>query len=165
MRRYLLFTVFVFLLAIGGNNVISAQSPQFSIFDSFEQRAKPGEGTVVVHQSEAIKKLVGTRIDNENVVISEGKTFLTTRGYRIQVYSGNLAASRAEAERLAGRIKELFPGLETDIKFSAPFWRLFVGNYLFHEEAATVRRELMRVFPQQRNEINIFEDDIRLLLD
>jgi len=166
MRRQLIFTVMVCLLAVGGTCVVCAQSPQFSIFDSFEQRSKPGEGDVVIHQSEAIKKLVGTRVDNENVEILNGKPILNLAGYRIQVYSSNIQrVAKGEAEALAAKIKELFPDLETYPKYFAPFWKLHVGNYLTDEEASIMWRELRKAFPQRKNEIFIIEDKIQLPLD
>jgi hypothetical protein len=166
MRSHLFFAVLVCLLAIRGiNPCFAQQSPPLSIFDSFEQ-PKAGEGGVVVHQSEAIKKMVGTRIDSENTVVSDGKTYLTTTGYRIQVYSGNnQRVSKAEAEELEASIKRMFPNLDTEIKHSAPFWRLYVGNYLFFEEAHVMCRELWKIFPQRKQEINTYVDDIRLPLD
>ena len=160
MKQSIIFTILTFLSAIAMN----AQSPQFSIFDSFEQRPKTGEGTVVVHQSEPVKQMVGTRIDNDNIIVTDGKTYLKTRGYRIQAYSGNQRTSRADADELATRIKEFFPKLDTYTKYSAPFWRLHVGNYLTYEEAFIMNLELQKTFPQRKNEIFILEDDIQLPL-
>jgi len=162
MKRSHIIFVLTSLSVIAGY----AQSPQFSIFDSFETLPKTGEGYVIVHQSSAIKRLVGTRIDSENVDVSSGKPQLITRGYRIQVYSGNNPrSSRTEAEQLEKKIKELFPDINTYIRYSAPFWKLNVGNYLTWEEAAITRRELWKIFPQRKNEIYPIEDDIQLPLD
>jgi hypothetical protein len=55
------------LYVIGGSERIVAQAPHFSIFDSFKKIPANGEGAVIVHQSDEVKQLVGTRIDNENV--------------------------------------------------------------------------------------------------
>jgi hypothetical protein len=142
------------------------QIPQFSIFDSFERRAKPGEGTVVVHQSEAIKRMIGARIDSENIDISNGKTYLITKGYRVQVYSGNnQRVSRKEAEELQKKIKESYPDIDTYVTYHAPFWKLLAGNYRSFEEAWVLLRDLRKTFPKKKNELDIIEDDIRLLLD
>ena len=157
-----IFIVLTLLSAIAGY----AQSPQLSIFDSFENRPKTGEGYVIVHQSNAIKRLVGTRIDSENVDVTTGKSQLITEGYRIQVFSdNNPGSSRTEAQELEKKIKELFPDLNTYLRYFAPFWKLHVGNYLTIDEAAIMRRELWKIFPQRKNDINIIEDDIQLLLD
>jgi len=154
------------LLFAGGFGYVSAQSPLFSIFDSFDKTPKSGEGKVIVHQSNALKKLVGTRIDSENIDVVNGKTFLVTQGYRVQVYSGNnQRTSRAEAFKLQTKIKELYQDIATYVTFNAPFWKLHVGNYRSFEEASLMLRDLRSTFPQIKNEIFIIEDDIRLPLD
>ena len=153
------------IFALSGYNVIVAQSPQNSIFESISN-PKAGEGIVVVHQSDAIKRLVGTRIDSDFLNSQNGKTYISTRGYRIQVYSGNIQRlSKDEATSLQEAIKGRYPKLESDIKFIAPFWKLLVGNYLTYEEAWVMCRELRNVYPQKKNEIYIIEDDILLPMD
>lgn len=165
MKRKALITALTCILTAGGF-FLQAQSPQFSIFDSFEKQSKQGEGTVVVHQSEALKRLVGTRIDSENIDIINGKTYLITVGYRVQVYSGNnQRRSKDEAFALQTKIKELYTSIDTYVTYHAPFWKLHVGNYRSFEEASFMLRELREKFPQKKNEIFIIEDDIRLSLD
>jgi hypothetical protein len=145
---------------------VIAQSPMFSIFDAFEAKPKANEGKVIIHQSDSLKKRVGTRIDSENIDVINGNTYLITPGYRVQVYSGNnQRTSRAEAEKLQKMIKETHPDLATYVTFYAPFWKLHVGNYRSFEEASRMLRELRGEFPQNKNEIYIIEDDVRLLLD
>ena len=163
LKNYLALLAILFLTT--GLNEVIAQSTQNSIFESLSN-PKSGEGIVVVHQSEAVKRLVGTRIVNENVNSLNGKMYISTRGYRIQVYSGNIQrTSKDEATSLQVKIKGLYPNLESDIKFIAPFWKLFVGNFLTYEEAWTMCRELRNVYPQKKNEIYIIEDDILLPMD
>ena len=166
MKRSTILTLLSLLMISGLYNIVYAQSPQFSIFDSFNAPAKPGEGRVVIHQSEEIKQLIGTRIDSENIDIINGKTFLITMGYRIQVYSGNLQQkSREEAESLQRQITKLFPEITSYVGYNAPFWKLHVGDYRSFEEASLMLRELRSAYPQKRNEIYILEDNIRLPLD
>lgn len=150
---------------IVSGHLLYAQSPYFSIFDSFE-RPKPGAGVVIIHQSEALKQLVGTRIDCENIDVENGRTYLITEGYRIQVYSGNdQRTSKGEATDKQRKIKELYPDVETYVTYYAPFWKLHVGDYRSYEEASHILRSLRETFPQTKNEIYIIEDEIRLLLD
>jgi hypothetical protein len=151
---------------ISGGYSLCAQSPYFSIFDSFERPPKPDEGTVIIHQSESIKQLVGTHIDSENIDIVNGKTYLVTRGFRIQVYSGNnQRTSKGEAVEKQAKIKEMYPDIEAYVIYKAPFWILHVGDYRSVEEASYIHRSLREAFPQIKNEIKIVEDDIRLLLN
>jgi hypothetical protein len=162
MKRIIFFILFI----VVGEHYLLAQTPLFTIFDSFEEKPKPGEGKVIVHQSDALKQRVGTRIDSDNIDVVNGKTYLITQGYRVQVYSGNnQRTSRAEAQRLQQKIKEAYSDLATYVTFYAPFWKLHVGNYRSFEEASQMLRSLREKFPQSKNEIYIIEDDIRLPLD
>lgn len=154
------------LFALDQFSVINAQAPQYSIFEALERQPKAGEGGVIIHQSDAIKRLVGTRIDSDNIDVVSGKSYLKTMGYRIQVYSGNnQRVSKEETQNLKTKIEELYPGIETYPIFVAPFWKLHVGNYLTYEEASIMLRELRKSFPQRKNEIFILEDEIRLPMD
>lgn len=154
------------VIMISGGHSLCAQSPHFSIFDSFERIPKSGEGTVVIHQSESLKQLVGTRIDSENIDVLNGKSYLKIQGFRVQVYSGNnQRTSKEEASNKQMRIKELYPDVETYVIYKAPFWILHVGDYRSVEEASYLHRSLREIFPQIKNEIKIVEDDIRLLLN
>ena len=166
MKRTIILTIFSLVMISGGYNSVHAQSPHFSIFDSFDAPAKAGEGRVAIHQSGELKQLVGTRIDSENVDVINGKTFLVTMGYRIQMYSGNnQRTSKDEAHSLQEKIKELHTDIPTYVIYNAPFWKLHIGDYRSFEEASFMLRELRNAFPQKKNEIYILEDNIRLPLD
>ena len=161
IRRFLYLPVLL-TVTIG----LYAQSPVFSIFDYLEQPPRRGQGRVVIHQSDSIRKLVGTRIDGKNIEVISGKTFYITRGYRIKAYSGNnQRTSRKEADEMQAKIKKLYPEIRTNTGFSAPFWELYVGDFTSVEEASYTLRELHKAFPAIKNEIYIIETDIRLPLD
>ena len=156
----------IILISAGWAFSLNAQSPIFSIFDAFEEDPKPGEGKVVVHMSEGIKQLIGTRLDSENIDVTNGKTSIKTMGYRIQVYLGNhQQKSREEAITLQKQILEQLPELSTYLKWDAPIWRLHVGDFRFYEEAWAMVRELRALYPKKKNEIYILEDEILLPLD
>jgi hypothetical protein len=153
-------------ILLGHRATVCAQSPYFSIFDSFEKTSTRGVGIVVIHQPETIRQLVGTRIDSENIDVENGKTYLITEGYRVQVYSGNnQRTSKDEATNKQHKINELFSDVRTYLVYNAPFWKLYVGDYRSFEEASHMLRNLREIFPQNKNEIYIIEDKIRLLLD
>jgi hypothetical protein len=163
LHKFLLIT----LIWVYGYGVIHAQQfPYFSIFDLFEKTPGKGEGKVIIHQPESLKTLVGTRIDSNNIDLENGKTYLITRGYRVQVYSGNeQRKSKNHASQLQEQLKKMYPDIQTYVKYDAPFWKLRVGNYCSFEEASQMLRTLRQDFPQIKNEIYIIEDDIRLALD
>jgi len=161
-RTYIIFCILTIFAAVTGH----AQSPHFSIFDSLESRPKTGQGYVIVNQSSTIKRLVGTRLDSENAEIYNGKTYIKTEGYRIKVYSDNhQLVSKKEAEDLKEKISDLYPGIDANIIFDAPWWMLYVGNYIIYEEAFAMYRELQKAFPQMKKEMNIVETTIRLPMD
>lgn len=153
---------------------MTAQKPHNSIFEALERPPNLGKGGVVIHQSESIKRLVGTRMDSVNVDIMNGKKHLKTMGYRIHIYSGNnqrsspgsnQPISKVETETLKTKIIDLYPNVEAYTRFDAPWWSLYVGDYITLEEASVMKRELQKVFPQRKNEIYIVENEIRLPMD
>ena len=182
MKNNIIFTVFL-LIASGGYSSLYAQAsismkpgdtvsirggiPYFSIFDSFEESPKENEGLVIIHQPEAVKQLVGTRIDSENAIPINGKAYIKTIGYRIRVYKGNnQRVSKEEANSLKAKIKERYPEIESDVKYDVPWWILFVGNFRSPEEAHVLLNELRVIFPQYKKEMTIKdEEEILLPLD
>lgn len=135
-----------------------------TIFDSLEEPGR-GKGDVVIHQSEAIRKLVGARKHGANVEQTDGDSFLILDGFRTQVFSGNnQRLSKDEAFDKEKQIKELFPELTTYVTYTAPFWRLRVGDYRTHEEAYHVLRQLSGAFPSFAKEMYIVKEKIRIPL-
>ena len=134
-----------------------------SIFDALEKSA-PGEGSVVVHQSSAIRSLVGERMRGENVEATDSLVYLKMQGFRTQVFSGN--NQRADEAFLKEKeIKELFPDLSTYVTYTAPFWKLRVGDFRSHEEAYRMMRILMEAFPKYGKEMYIVREEIRIPLN
>ena len=167
MKRNLFHILVLLTVTMGSSiNTLYAQSPFFSIFDALEQSPKRGQGRVVIHQSDSIRKLVGTRIDNDNIEVINGKTYYITHGYRIKAYAGNnQRTSRKEATDMQTKIKNLYPKIGTYIALVAPFWELYIGDFTSVEEASYTLRELHKAFPAIKNEIYIIDADIRLPLD
>ncbi len=155
-----------FISAIIMQHHTYAQLPEFSIFEKFEKPSKEGEGTVTIYQPEAIKSLVGTRINRRNIDVINGKRYLVTQGYRVQAYSGNnQRESKTEAFEKQSKIKQYYPDITTYITYNAPFWKLHIGDYRFFEDAQEVLKDLKKTFPDIRNEVYIVKDTIRMALD
>lgn len=68
-------------------------------------------------------------------------------GYRIQIYSGSGVAAKKEA--LDSKVKFLsqFPNEKVYVVYSAPFWRVRIGDYRFRSEAMTLLGKVKRQFP------------------
>lgn len=159
------------ILSVGLAGVFSlgawAQSNEShqTIFDALQESA-PGKGEVVIRQSPAIRNLVGVRKQGADVETSGDETFLKIQGFRAQVFSGNnQRKSKDEAFRKEKEIKELFPDLPTYVTYTAPFWKLRVGDFRTHEEAYHVQRMLMEAFPAYKKEMYIVKEEVKIPLD
>jgi hypothetical protein len=135
-----------------------------TIFDSLEEPGR-GKGDVVIRQSDSIRKLVGARKHGANVEQTDDDAFLVLDGFRTQVFSGNnQRLSKDEAFDKEEKIREQFPELATYVTYTAPFWRLRVGDYRTHEEAYHVFRQLFEAFPSFAKEMYIVKEKIRIPL-
>lgn len=156
------------LLWLTGAFALSAQDTSAAdgttIFDAL-QSSGTGKGDVVIHQSDAIRKLVGARRYGANVERNNGDAFLVLDGYRTQVFIGNnQRTSKDEALKKEKEVKELFPDLPTYVTYTAPFWKLRVGDFRTHEEAYHLLRELTNAFPSYGKEMNIVREKIQIPL-
>lgn len=167
--KYLLFifalaTSFPLSMKAQENDSIPAE-PAYTIFDNLE-KTKAGEGIVTIHQSEAIRKLVGACKFGKDVETTDDETFLKIQGFRTQVFSGNnQRESKDEAFSKEKEIKELFPDLPTYVTYTAPFWKLRVGDFRSHEEAYHVLRQLMAAFPSYAKEMYIIREEVKIPLN
>ena len=153
MKYLLLLVCFFFSLSV------SAQ--QKNIVDEL-QVERAGQGTVTVHQDDAIAALLGVAY----VKGDDGQEpkVLKARGYRVQVYAGNYSrVARQEANEVADKLKEEFPELSVYVFFQAPRWLCRVGDYRSIEEADAVMRRLK--VAGKFKEVSIVREQINIPLD
>lgn len=160
-RIFLLFS----LLAWGCLTALAQtdQTPA-TIFDELD---KPGlgKGTVEIYQDPAIRQMVGKHLSGENIERNNHQVFLKMQGFRAQVFSGNnQRKSKEEAARKERLIKEMYPDLPTYITYTAPFWKLRVGDFRSREEAYSLMRELKDAFPSFAKEMYIVKDEVKIPL-
>lgn len=147
---------------------VAAQWPEEKIATIFDSLEEPGlgKGKVIINQPEGIRRMVGTRLSGSNVEKTESETFLKVQGYRTQVFSGNnQRSSKDEAFRKEKEIKELFPDVPTYVTYTAPFWKLRIGDFRSHEEAYHMMRLLMDAFPSYGKEMYIVKEEIKIPLN
>lgn len=136
-----------------------------TIFDALQEN-KAGKGTVVVHQPDELRRMVGVRLSGENVEKTDSTTYLKVEGFRAQVFSGNnQRKSKDEAFSKEKEIKELFPDVPTYVTYNAPFWKLHVGDFRTHEEAYHLQRLLMEAFPAYKKEMYIVKEEVNIPLN
>ena len=144
---------------------VTEKTERSTIFDAL-QRSEIGKGQVVIHQSNAISNLIGERMRGVDVETTDSLTYLKVQGYRTQVFSGNnQRASKDEAFNKEKDINELFPDVPTYVTYTAPFWKLRVGDFRSHEEAYHMMRLLMKAFPSYGKEMYIVREEIRIPLN
>ncbi|OAV76019.1 hypothetical protein Barb7_00326 [Bacteroidales bacterium Barb7] len=135
-----------------------------TIFDSLEKQGR-GKGNVVIRQPASIRALVGSRRHGENVEKNDDEAFLKLPGYRTQVFSGNnQRMSKEEAFEKEREIRSLFPDVSTYVSYTAPFWKLRIGDFRTSEEADRLLRRLTEAFPTYGKEMYIVKEEIRIPL-
>jgi len=135
MYKSIIFTIFFVLPVSLWSQVIVKELPTDVI-----QESAPGKGQVIIHEEVGIPFLLNTHIE-----MNERQRYFD--GYRIQLYSGSGQKSKHLALEVKGKILDLFPDEAVYISFTAPFWRVRVGNYRNKHEALGLMSRLKKEFP------------------
>jgi len=142
MKKYFLFVVvFTYLGLYWANAQTENESAEkFLFFDKLTSN-----GAVTVHQDPRLIEIMAARsVENKK---KGDKDFVQTSGFKVQIYSSNAPRiSKDEAFRLEAEVKDKFPDVGTYISFSAPFWRVRVGDCKTQQEANTLMEALKKEF-------------------
>ena len=162
MKKSLHITFIFFIFSI----CALAQNGDKTIIEELNS-SKWGQGKVTVMQDEAIQGLMAARQEMDTTrrlgVLEPSGNYKRVRGYRIQVYSGNnQQRSKHEAESRQAQVRNTFPELEADVRFTSPFWRLRVGHFQRKEEAEEVLKEMKKTLPGLSKEMYVVSDEIKL---
>jgi hypothetical protein len=152
----ILFVAFPLLCVPQG---IRAEKKAENLVDKIN-RAESGKGSVQVIQDASITERIGfsTKVDPDVVA-----RFVEMSGYRIQVFVGNnQRASKNECYNKEAEIKSTFPDLSTYVVFTAPFWRLRVGDFQSQPEAQRILSKLRSTFPAYGREMSIVREKVRV---
>lgn len=118
---------------------------------------EPGKGRVRVIQD----KLVDDRIGRPKKAATLRDEYVEMSGWRVQVFAGNnQRSSKEEAFKKETEIKLSFPELPTYVQYTAPFWRLRVGDFRTYKDASDVLATLKRSFPSFGREMSIIKETI-----
>lgn len=112
------------------------------------------EGVVVLHQDSIMETLlVKTELTEKNNAI-------TAVGYRVQVYSNNNARkAKQEAFELEATLLEKFPEVKCYVTYSAPFWKVRLGDFSNYAEAVVFSKKVKRTLPKLANEIIVTKEN------
>jgi hypothetical protein len=140
---------------------IAQDVPTETIVDRIN-KPEPGKGSVLIIQDESITERLG-RAENNVSTENISQKFVELSGYRIQVFSGNnQRISKNEAYTKEANVKSVFSELSTYVGFTAPFWRLRVGDFQTFQEAQRVLVRLRAEFPAYGREMSIVKEKIKV---
>ena len=120
----------------------------------FSAVAMAEEGVVILHQDSIMETLlVKKEVADKNVAI-------TAVGYRVQVYSNNNARkAKADAFELEEKLVELFPNVKCYVSYSAPFWKVRLGDFSNYAEAVIFSKKVKSTLPKLANEIIVIKEN------
>jgi len=122
-----------------------------------------GKGTVRIIQDDSVSERIG-RPGKRNSHLNSGvANYIEISGWRIQVFSGNnQRISKNEAFTKEVDIKSVFPEIGTYVTYTAPFWRLKVGDFQTYQDARNMLLKLKSSFPSLGKEMSIIKEKIQV---
>ncbi|HET9571435.1 MAG TPA: SPOR domain-containing protein [Bacteroidales bacterium] len=126
-------------------------------------KLEAGKGSVKIIQDESITNRLGRKGKKQAGTDAEPVSYIEMMGFRIQVFAGNnQRISKSEAYTKESEVKSLFPELSTYVVFTAPFWRLRVGDFQTFQEAQRMMNRLRAEFPAFGREMSIIKEKVRV---
>ncbi len=156
-RRF--FTVLMIVLSeVTCTGILAASKG--SLVEKINQQV-PGKGSVTIIQDDKITERLGK--PGKRSLGASDAVFTEVSGYRIQVFVGNnQRESKNEAYSKETDVKSIFPEMTTYVGFTAPFWRLKVGDFQSYQEAQKMLLQLRSKFPEYGREMSVVKDRIRI---
>jgi hypothetical protein len=134
-------------------------------------QASDGRASVRIIQDEAVTaKMRGKQatITGEDAGTAGEATVRATKtvpGYRVQVFSSNeQKTAKGQALRIEADFKNNQAGAATYVSFSAPSWKLRVGDCRNYPEATELMNKLKEEFPTRSSYMFVVRDNIKIPL-
>lgn len=162
MRKIFLCFGIVLIVTMGINAQSITKTPPQNIMEALSI-VEDGLGIVKINQPNHIKSLVESPIENVRGILSNDGSVYTMKGYRIQIYNGNMPNSKSEAYSRSEKIKNKFDTLGCYITYKAPFWRLLVGDFTNESEAKDMLDIIGKELPQYKREMYVVPSKIRVV--
>lgn len=158
-RLFLLCFIFPFTVFAQDS---SSESKSETIVDRIN-KLEPGKGSVKIIQDESITNRLGRKGKKPAGNDAAPVTYIEMMGFRIQVFAGNnQRISKSEAYTKESDVKSIFPELSTYVVYTAPFWRLRVGDFQTFQEAQRNMTKLRAEFPAYGREMSIIKEKVRV---
>lgn len=123
-----------------------AQNPTepnaYSAFIKELERPIPGEGRIRIHQVEGLDILlnhyIGTAVKQQQRGIP---------GYRIRIFSDGSQSARQKMNAEKARFMKHFDKVDVYPVYIAPYWKIYVGDFLNRNDALRVFQEIKQFYP------------------
>lgn len=115
-------------------------------------------GAVHVNNSAKIDSLVyknyGARVDADKKVVA-------AQGFRVQIFSSNRGQEAKNASfNIKKELEELYPDTKVYVTFTAPFWKVRVGDFTDYYTAVKFSETLKESYPERATEIFVVKEDV-----
>lgn len=138
---------------------IQAQVKQVTIIDDLETLV-PGEGIIQISSDPKITELIGL-VSPE--VSTSTDNYIKINGFRVQAFmSNNSKTARKEIADKVSLIKSVFPDVTVYTGYTAPNWKLLVGDFRTKGEADVFKQQMLKSIPQLGKEMYIVPDKVNI---
>lgn len=125
-----------------------------NIFESLATPDSVSGAVAIISQDKKIEKIMLDPESNSTVV---------TGGYRVQVFSSNTQrTAKNQAYKIEKELSEAFPNHSIYVTYSAPFWKVRIGDFRSQKDAQELRTEIIRTFPTLRSETYTVRDNVNM---
>jgi hypothetical protein len=112
------------------------------------------EGMVILFQDSIMESLLVKKETKDKEIA------ITAVGYRVQVYSDNNARkAKSEAFEVEKKISADFPNVKCYVSYSAPFWKVRLGDFSNYSEAVVFSKEVATKLPELANEVIVIKEN------
>lgn len=128
------------LLLLAAPNATGQQVEAQNILHLLQERV-PGQGTVVITQSQHISQLL-----NDRLWKNAQKPGMD--GFRIRIFSETGQNARENSQQAIARFSERYPGVKFYLAYDNPYWKVAVGDFRTRESAQKFYQQLLKDFPK-----------------
>lgn len=115
-------------------------------------------GSLTLNQPSGLDSLV---YKSKEIKAGTAKT-VESQGFRVQIYSSNRSQeAKAGAFETEKSFLEVFPDTHAYVTYTAPFWKVRVGDFATYFEALNFSNTLKDAFPDYATEIFVVKESIK----
>lgn len=113
------------------------------------------KGVVTVNNSAKLDSLVYANSASQQI-----QPGIISQGFRVQIYSSNRnQIAKAGAFKVEKEFVESFPEIHAYVTYTAPFWKVRVGDFSSYYEALTFSNKIKDTFPERATEVFVVKED------